>query len=116
MGFPGMDWRNNQLHRYRGDSEFRAGSGHACHEIWGPICTFRLAARQGRQGRKLLSCSEGSLTMRRLIFEPEHEQFRDSVRKFMQAEVGPHAERRSEERRVGKECVRTCRSGWWQDH
>ncbi len=31
--------------------------------------------------------------MRRLIFEPEHEQFRDSVRKFMQAEVGPHAER-----------------------
>src|SRR3546814_14708158 len=24
--------------------------------------------------------------------------------------------RRSEERRVGKECVRTCRSRWWADH
>src|SRR3546814_20917653 len=23
---------------------------------------------------------------------------------------------RSEERRVGKECVRTCRSRWWSDH
>lgn len=31
--------------------------------------------------------------MRRLIFEAEHEQFRDSVRAFMLAEVAPHAER-----------------------
>jgi alkylation response protein AidB-like acyl-CoA dehydrogenase len=31
--------------------------------------------------------------MRRLIFEPEHEQFRDTVAKFMATEVGPHAER-----------------------
>ncbi|ROT97364.1 acyl-CoA dehydrogenase [Altererythrobacter sp. FM1] len=31
--------------------------------------------------------------MQRVIFEPEHEQFRDSVRAFMQAEVAPHAER-----------------------
>ncbi len=31
--------------------------------------------------------------MRRTIFEPEHEQFRDSVRRFMQTEVAPHAER-----------------------
>ncbi len=31
--------------------------------------------------------------MRRTIFEPEHEQFRDSVRKFMQTEIGPHADR-----------------------
>ena len=31
--------------------------------------------------------------MRRLIFEPEHEQFRDSVRKFFQTEVAPHGER-----------------------
>ena len=30
--------------------------------------------------------------MKRMIFGPEHEQFRDSVRRFMQAEVGPHAE------------------------
>ena len=31
--------------------------------------------------------------MKRVIFDPEHEQFRDSVRRFMQAEVGPHADR-----------------------
>jgi acyl-CoA dehydrogenase len=31
--------------------------------------------------------------MQRVIFEPEHEQFRDSVRRFMQTEVGPHADR-----------------------
>ena len=31
--------------------------------------------------------------MKRLTFEPEHEQFRDIVAKFMQAEVGRHAER-----------------------
>ncbi|RYG87333.1 MAG: acyl-CoA dehydrogenase [Alphaproteobacteria bacterium] len=31
--------------------------------------------------------------MRRLIFEPEHEQFRDTVRNFMQTEVAPHVER-----------------------
>src|SRR3546814_15980945 len=28
----------------------------------------------------------------------------------------PWAALRSEERRVGKECVSTCRSRWWQDH
>ncbi|MFC1696352.1 acyl-CoA dehydrogenase family protein [Pseudomonadota bacterium] len=31
--------------------------------------------------------------MKRLIFDEDHEMFRDSVRKFMQAEVGPHVER-----------------------
>lgn len=29
--------------------------------------------------------------MRRLIFEPEHDQFRDSVRRFFQTEIAPHA-------------------------
>lgn len=31
--------------------------------------------------------------MRRLIFELEHEQFRDSVRRFFQNEIAPHAEK-----------------------
>ena len=31
--------------------------------------------------------------MERLIFEPEHEQFRDNVRRFFQREIAPHAER-----------------------
>lgn len=41
--------------------------------------------------------------MKRLIFEAEHEQFRDSVVKFMQAEVGPHAERFREQGIVDRE-------------
>jgi alkylation response protein AidB-like acyl-CoA dehydrogenase len=31
--------------------------------------------------------------MRRFIFEPEHDQFRDSVRRFMRKEIAPHAAR-----------------------
>ena len=31
--------------------------------------------------------------MKRLIFEEDHEMFRDSVRRFMQAEIGPQVER-----------------------
>ena len=30
--------------------------------------------------------------MRRTVFEPEHEQFRSSVRRFMQIAVAPFAE------------------------
>jgi alkylation response protein AidB-like acyl-CoA dehydrogenase len=41
--------------------------------------------------------------MQRLIFEEEHEQFRDSVRRFMQAEVGPHADRWREAGMVDRE-------------
>ncbi len=41
--------------------------------------------------------------MQRTIFEPEHEQFRDSVRKFMQAEVGPNADRWREAGMVDRE-------------
>ena len=31
--------------------------------------------------------------MQRSIFEPEHDQFRESARRFFQTEIGPHAER-----------------------
>jgi acyl-CoA dehydrogenase len=31
--------------------------------------------------------------MQRTIFEPEHDQFRESARRFFQAEIGPHGER-----------------------
>lgn len=44
--------------------------------------------------------------MRRLIFEPEHDQFRDSVARFMAAEVGPHAERWREQGMVDREIYR----------
>lgn len=44
--------------------------------------------------------------MRRLIFENEHEQFRDSVVKFMTAEVAPYAERWREEGMVDREIYR----------
>lgn len=41
--------------------------------------------------------------MRRLIFKPEHEQFRASVRRFMQKEVAPHAERWREQGHVDRD-------------
>ena len=41
--------------------------------------------------------------MKRLIFEPEHEQFRESVIKFMAAEVAPHVERFREQGMVDRE-------------
>ncbi|HKQ81624.1 MAG TPA: acyl-CoA dehydrogenase family protein [Steroidobacteraceae bacterium] len=41
--------------------------------------------------------------MKRLIFEPEHEQFRDSVIKFLHAEVAPHVERFREQGMVDRE-------------
>ena len=33
------------------------------------------------------------MAMRRTIFEPEHETFRDHARRFFQQEIGPHGER-----------------------
>lgn len=44
--------------------------------------------------------------MRRLIFEPEHEQFRNSVVRFMSEEVGPHAERWREAGQVDRDIYR----------
>jgi alkylation response protein AidB-like acyl-CoA dehydrogenase len=44
--------------------------------------------------------------MRRLIFEPEHEQFRDTVRRFFQKEVAPHAERWREQGHVDRSIYR----------
>lgn len=44
--------------------------------------------------------------MKRLTFEPEHEQFRDSVIKFMQAEVAPHVERFHQQGIVDRELFR----------
>lgn len=44
--------------------------------------------------------------MRRLIFEPEHEQFRETVRHFMQTEVAPHSERWRAEGMVDRDVFR----------
>jgi alkylation response protein AidB-like acyl-CoA dehydrogenase len=44
--------------------------------------------------------------MRRLIFEPEHEQFRQTVRHFMETEVAPHGERWRESGQVDREIYR----------
>ena len=53
--------------------------------------------------------------MKRVIFETEHDQFRDSVRRFMQAEVAPHADRWREAQGEGRVqaagrrgCAQTC--------
>ncbi|MDZ7644237.1 MAG: acyl-CoA dehydrogenase family protein [Woeseiaceae bacterium] len=44
--------------------------------------------------------------MRRRIFDDEHEMFRDSVRSFMQNEIGPHSERWQKEGIVDREAFR----------
>lgn len=44
--------------------------------------------------------------MRRLIFEPEHDQFRESARRFFQEEVAPHGERWREQGFVDREVYR----------
>jgi acyl-CoA dehydrogenase len=44
--------------------------------------------------------------MRRLIFEPEHEQFRDTVRRFFQNEVAPHGERWRQQGHVDRSIYR----------
>jgi len=44
--------------------------------------------------------------MPRTIFEPEHEQFRDSARRFFQKEIGPHAEQWRKEGCVSREAFR----------
>lgn len=41
--------------------------------------------------------------MQRLIFDPEHEQFRDSARRFFQREIAPHAERWREQGYVDRD-------------
>jgi acyl-CoA dehydrogenase len=41
--------------------------------------------------------------MQRLIFEPEHDMFRDSVRRFFQKEVEPHRDRWYEQGQVDRE-------------
>src|SRR3546814_12807791 len=40
----------------------------------------------------------------------------DDTRGYTQLVVDYHVRIRSEERRVGKECVSTCRSRWWPYH
>ena len=44
--------------------------------------------------------------MRRHIFEPEHEQFRESARRFFQTEVGPNGERWRKQGYVDRETFR----------
>lgn len=43
------------------------------------------------------------MAMRRTIFEPEHETFRDQARRFFQTEIAPHAERWREQGSVDRE-------------
>lgn len=43
------------------------------------------------------------MAMRRTIFEPEHETFRDHARRFFQQEIGPHGERWREAGMVDRE-------------
>ena len=54
------------------------------------------------------------MPLRRTIFEPEHETFRDAARRFFQAESAPHAERWREAGVVDWKRRITDRCGSWQ--
>src|SRR3546814_19205291 len=74
----------------------------------------------------LLTPTEGAVHMetgarsvrRGLVFQnPEHQFVAETVRDELIASFFPtRQDRRSEERRVGKECVSTCRSRWSPYH
>src|SRR3546814_2764781 len=72
---------------------------------WRPVCTH---SRNDGRGRRTItawdtiSC-EGRMTM-------------DQGQQDAGSAPPPHAQVRSEERRVGKECVSTCRSRWAPYH
>src|SRR3546814_15991386 len=66
-----------------------------------------------------------SITLRSMLLTPEQrvaqmepvvEQFVFVIPRVTSPGIELAVSRRSEERRVGKECVRTCRSRWSPDH
>src|SRR5215469_654920 len=51
--------------------------------------------------------------MPRVIFDSEHEQFRETVRRFLQREIRPHAERWRKQGHVDRDAfIRTGRQGF----
>ena len=66
---------------------------------------------RGRQGRTAGVCgeaqtrmeSEVSKVMKRLVFEPEHEQLRETARQFLEKECAPYVEKWESERLVDRE-------------
>src|SRR3546814_14967673 len=72
------------------------------------------AAKNGSQWRPL-SCTEGRPSGCGFSENVTAKQPRAALRRpSAAARCGSHS--RSEERRVGRECVSTCKSRWWQYH
>src|SRR3546814_19643390 len=91
---------------------FRSRTGHI-HRPDGPLAKHQPASRHLR-GKISMESSDQGRTM------PERYRFARDVFAKLVAErpagvVVGRPGRSTEERRVGKECVRTCRSRWTQD-
>src|SRR3546814_13862347 len=63
-------------------------------------------------GHVYLTLKDARAQVRCALFKPKSQRLRFQPRDGLQV----MARGRSEERRVGKECVRTCRSRWSADH
>src|SRR3546814_15016183 len=72
---------------------------------------FRLFAEHGFDGTTLSAIAEGVGVGRRTLF-----RYYASKNDIPWGQFDRTLEHRSEERRVGKECVRTCKSRWSPEH
>ncbi|EUA51360.1 acyl-CoA dehydrogenase, N-terminal domain protein [Mycobacterium xenopi 3993] len=52
--------------------------------------------------RNYAGCTENEDTIKRLVFEPEHEQLRQTARQYIEREVAPNAEKWERERIVDR--------------
>src|SRR3546814_19590878 len=70
--------------------------------------------------QKLLEVAIAARSRQPYVTGPEGvadvEQHRDFPKPVVAARLSAKLTMRSEERRVGKECVRTCRTRWWTYH
>src|SRR3546814_15295915 len=80
------------------------------------ITLFAKAVRGAKAGGVDYQFGAGATNPRGAIFKPEKALSYEAGVKALLLDRKLSVDLRSEERRVGKECVSTCRSRWSQDH
>src|SRR3546814_15472071 len=85
-----------------------------------PFFDFQAGVRQDLTGPERTHAAIGIQGLMPYRFEVDAAAFvstKGDVTARIEGELDQRiTQRRSEERRVGKECVSTCRSRWWADH
>src|SRR3546814_16621748 len=73
-----------------------------------------LADRAGSQDKSLAAIQAATDNIRQLMIEAACGNAPPEAAENIKKAWKKHGQRRPEARRVGKECVSTCRSRWWQ--